>query len=143
MKPRLPKHLQNTLKQFVGRNGINNNSIKLNSNPQYYIKRTYIDDSNKKRKVLIKQLHLMKKKKEYISMITAYDYNQAKLADNAGIDIILVGDSLANVMLGYQKTNSLTLDSMIHHCKAVTNGTERAFVIGDMTFGTYLTVQGM
>jgi len=79
----------------------------------------------------------MKQKKEKITMITAYDYPTAQLLDEAGVETILVGDSLGNVVLGYKDTLSVTLDEMIHHGKAVVRGSERAFVIIDMPFLTY------
>ncbi len=78
-----------------------------------------------------------KKNKEKITMLTAYDYISAKIVDEADIDIILVGDSLAMVVLGYKNTNSVTLNEMLHHAKAVLRGTQRAFVVLDMPFGTY------
>ncbi len=74
---------------------------------------------------------------ELISMITAYDYSSAKIVDAAGIDVILVGDSLGMVVLGYKDTLSVSLDDMIHHGKAVVRGTDRAMVVIDMPFMTY------
>ncbi len=74
-----------------------------------------------------------------ISMLTAYDYSTAKLLDEAGVDTILVGDSLGMVMLGYENTLQVTLDDMIHHTKAVKRGVKNAYVIGDMPFMTYHT----
>ncbi len=74
-----------------------------------------------------------------ISMLTAYDYTTAKLIDEAGIDTILVGDSLGMVMLGYEDTLKVTLEDMIHHTKAVTRGVKEAFVVFDMPFMTYHT----
>jgi 3-methyl-2-oxobutanoate hydroxymethyltransferase len=74
-----------------------------------------------------------------ISMLTAYDYTTAKLVDQAGVDSILVGDSLGMVMLGYKDTLKVTLDDMIHHTKAVMRGVESAFVVIDMPFMTYHT----
>jgi 3-methyl-2-oxobutanoate hydroxymethyltransferase len=72
-----------------------------------------------------------------ISMLTAYDYTMACLLDEAGVDCLLVGDSLGMVMLGYENTLRVTMDEMIHHTKAVARGTRNAFVIGDMPFLSY------
>ena len=79
----------------------------------------------------------MKAKKEKIVMLTAYDYSTAKLVDEAGIPLILVGDSLGMVILGYDSTIPVTMDDMIHHTKAVARGTKQAIVVGDMPFMTY------
>lgn len=81
----------------------------------------------------------MKKKGEKISMLTAYDYSTAKLVDKAGINGILVGDSLGNVMLGYPDTVSVTMEDMIHHGAAVARGAENALVVIDMPFMSYQT----
>jgi 3-methyl-2-oxobutanoate hydroxymethyltransferase len=88
-------------------------------------------------RVSINQIKEMKSKKEKIVMLTAYDYSTAKLVDEAGIPLILVGDSLGTVMLGYESTIPVTMDAMIHHTKAVVRGTKQALVIGDMPFMTY------
>ena len=72
-----------------------------------------------------------------VSMLTAYDYNTARTIDEAGIDMILVGDSLGNVMLGYENTLAVTVDDMIHHGKAVSRGAQQAFVVIDMPFMSY------
>ena len=74
-----------------------------------------------------------------ISMLTAYDYSMAKLMDEAGVDSILVGDSLGNVILGYENTLAVTMEDMIHHGKAVVRGVKKAFVIIDMPFMSYQT----
>jgi len=78
-----------------------------------------------------------KKEGQPITMLTAYDYAMARLTDAAGIDAILVGDSLGNVMLGYNSTIPVTMDDMIHHLKAVCRGVNRAMVIGDLPFLSY------
>lgn len=80
-----------------------------------------------------------KEENDKISMLTAYDYSMAKLIDSAGINMILVGDSLGMVMLGYKDTLSVTMDDMIHHTRAVTRGAENALVVGDMPFMSYQT----
>ena len=80
---------------------------------------------------------LDRKGKLPISMLTAYDYNTARTIDEAGIDMILVGDSLGNVMLGYENTLAVTVDNMIHHGKAVCRGAQEAFVVVDMPFMSY------
>ncbi|PKN36149.1 MAG: 3-methyl-2-oxobutanoate hydroxymethyltransferase [Deltaproteobacteria bacterium HGW-Deltaproteobacteria-19] len=79
----------------------------------------------------------MKKKGEKITMITAYDYPTGAIVDEAGIDLILVGDSLGMVVLGYDSTLPVTMDVMIHHTKAVSRAVSRALVIGDMPFMSY------
>lgn len=79
----------------------------------------------------------MKQRNEPITMVTAYDYPSAKLADEAGIDAILVGDSLGMVVLGYSSTIPVTIQDMVHHTKAVVRGTKRAFVVTDLPFLTY------
>ncbi len=88
-------------------------------------------------RVSIIQIREMKQKGERIAMLTAYDYATAKLIDEAGIPLILVGDSLGMVVLGYESTIPVTMDEMIHHTKAVVRGTTRALVVGDMPFMTY------
>lgn len=80
-----------------------------------------------------------KREKTKISMLTAYDYSTAKLINDAGINSILVGDSLGNVMLGYEDTISVTMEDMIHHTKAVSRGAKDALVIADMPFMSYQT----
>ena len=71
---------------------------------------------------------------EKISMLTAYDYSMAKLVDRAGIDMILVGDSLGNVMLGFDNTTHVTMSDMLHHTKSVARGAEHCMVVADMPF---------
>ena len=82
-------------------------------------------------------LQEMKRKGEKISMLTAYDYTMAKIVDNAGMDIILVGDSASNVMAGHETTLPITLDQMIYHASSVVRGVERALVVVDLPFGSY------
>src|SRR5919109_2098003 len=79
----------------------------------------------------------MKGRGEKIAMLTAYDYSTARIADEAGIDALLVGDSLGMVMLGYESTVSVTMEEMVHHTKAVSRGARHALVIGDMPFLSY------
>ena len=94
------------------------------------------NNSNQSR-VTIKILNQMKKKSERISMLTAYDFSFAKIIDEAGIDIILVGDSASNVMAGHETTLPITLDQMIYHASSVVRAVNRALVIVDLPFGTY------
>lgn len=89
------------------------------------------------KKVTVSTFLEMKEKNEKITMLTAYDYSMAKCLDAAGVDSLLVGDSLGMTMLGYENTLSVTLDDMIHHCKAVCRGARRAMVVCDMPFMTY------
>ncbi|MDQ3964939.1 MAG: 3-methyl-2-oxobutanoate hydroxymethyltransferase [Actinomycetota bacterium] len=90
-----------------------------------------------KRRMSIPELREMKDRGEKISMLTAYDYPTARLLDEAGVDVLLVGDSLGMVVLGYDSTVYVTLEEMIHHVKAVVRGTQGALVIGDLPFGSY------
>lgn len=95
---------------------------------------TYVED---KRKVTTRRLFEMKQRGEKISMLTAYDYSMAKLIDQAGMDVILVGDSASNVMAGNVTTLPMTLDQMIYHGESVMRAVKRALVVVDMPFGTY------
>jgi len=88
-------------------------------------------------KVTTSNLLEMKEKGEKITMLTAYDYLMASQLDECGIDLLLVGDSVGNVLLGYENTIPVTMDEMIHHCSAVARGVRRAMVIGDMPFMSY------
>lgn len=95
----------------------------------------YISDD--KKKVTTHRLAEMKQHGDKISMLTSYDYTMAGIVDRAGMDVILVGDSAANVMAGNTTTLPITLDEMIYHGKCVTRATQRAFVVVDMPFGSY------
>jgi len=88
-------------------------------------------------RVTINQIKEMKQKGEKIVMLTAYDYVTAKLVEEVGVPMILVGDSLGMVVLGYDSTIPVTMDVMLHHTRAVTKGTSQALVVGDMPFMTY------
>jgi 3-methyl-2-oxobutanoate hydroxymethyltransferase len=90
-------------------------------------------------KVTTSHLVEMKEKGEKITMLTAYDCLMASQLDECGIDVLLVGDSVGNVLLGYENTIPVTMDEMIHHCSAVTRGAKRALVVGDMPFMSYQT----
>lgn len=95
---------------------------------------TYTEDN---RKVTTHRLIEMKKRGEKISMLTAYDYSMASIIDQAGMDVILVGDSASNVMAGNVTTLPMTLDQMIYHGKSVVKAVRRALVVVDMPFGSY------
>ncbi len=95
------------------------------------------EDSMEAQKVTIAALQKKKETGQKITMMTAYDYPTAGLVDQAGIDTILVGDSLGMVVLGYESTVPVTMDEMIHHCKAVSRGAKSSFIIGDMPFMSY------
>lgn len=88
-------------------------------------------------KVTVPEIRARKGAGEKITMLTAYDYPWALMVDRAGIDMILVGDSLGMVVLGYPDTVSVSMDEMVHHLKAVTRAAQRALVVGDMPFGAY------
>lgn len=95
---------------------------------------TYTED---RRKVTTRRLAEMKQRGEKIACLTAYDYSMAKLVDGAGVDLILVGDSASNVMMGNTTTLPVTLDQMIFMAKSVVKGTGRALVVCDMPFGSF------
>ncbi|GAW92084.1 3-methyl-2-oxobutanoate hydroxymethyltransferase [Calderihabitans maritimus] len=90
-----------------------------------------------KEKVTTTKLREMKKDGQKFAMVTAYDYPTAQLVDQSEIEMILVGDSLGMVMLGYDSTVPVTMDEMIHHIKAVVRGAPHTFVVGDLPFGSY------
>jgi 3-methyl-2-oxobutanoate hydroxymethyltransferase len=91
----------------------------------------------KVKKITVKDFCDMKGGERKISMLTAYDASMARLLDTAGVDALLVGDSLGMVVLGYDSTVPVTMEEMLHHAGAVSRGAERALVIGDMPFGSY------
>jgi len=88
-------------------------------------------------RITVNQIREMKQKGEKIAMLTTYDYSTARIVDEAGIPLILVGDSLGMVVLGYESTIPVTMEEMLHHTKAVARGAKRAMVIGDMPFMSY------
>ncbi|WP_027137503.1 3-methyl-2-oxobutanoate hydroxymethyltransferase [Gaetbulibacter saemankumensis] len=89
------------------------------------------------KRVTVKTLVDMKANGEKISMLTAYDYTMAKIVDEAGVDVILVGDSASNVMAGHETTLPITLDQMIYHASSVVRATDRALIVVDLPFGSY------
>ena len=99
-------------------------------------KKGYLTITNQK-KVTTHRLREMKQQGEKISMLTAYDYSMASVIDQAGIDVILVGDSASNVMAGNTTTLPMTVEQMIYHGKSVMNAVKRAMVVVDMPFGSY------
>lgn len=112
----------------------NDDNINMVSGKRYFS----VQGSNNSKSLSTLQQKYMNEEK--ISMITAYDYTSAKLCDTAGFDILLVGDSLGMVQLGYDGTENVTMCEMLHHCKSVSRTAKSAFLIGDMPFGSYLTV---
>lgn len=96
----------------------------------------------KDKKFTVSHFKAFKARGEKIAMLTAYDYSMARLLDDAGVDSLLVGDSLGMTMLGYENTLQVTMEDMIHHTKAVRRGTKNAFLIADMPFLSYhITVE--
>jgi 3-methyl-2-oxobutanoate hydroxymethyltransferase len=94
-------------------------------------------DFSKVRKVTTHTLQEMKEEGVKISMLTAYDYSMARIVDDAGVDVILVGDSASNVMAGHETTLPITLDQMIYHASSVVRAVSRALIIVDLPFGSY------
>ena len=92
---------------------------------------------NEIKRVTTHTLQSMKKKGEQISMLTAYDFSMARILDDAGIDVLLVGDSASNVMAGHETTLPITLDQMIYHAQSVVRAIKRCLVVVDMPFGSY------
>ena len=88
-------------------------------------------------RVTTRNVQEFKKKGQKFAVLTAYDYPTAKLVEEVGVPVILVGDSLGQVVLGYDSTVKVTMEEMLHHTKAVVRGTQRAMVVGDMPFLSY------
>jgi 3-methyl-2-oxobutanoate hydroxymethyltransferase len=93
--------------------------------------------TSKVKRITTHVLQEMKNQGEKIAMLTAYDYSMARILDNAGIDVILVGDSASNVMAGHETTIPITLNEMIYHASSVVRGIKRALIVVDLPFGTY------
>lgn len=128
---RLTAPVPNPLQKRYGRQGLaRKGEWKPNSHAQEV---THVT----RPKVTISDFEKKKSEGKKITMMTAYDFPTASLVDQAEIDSILVGDSLGMVVLGYEGTVPVTMDEMIHHCKAVRRGTQRSFIIGDMPFMSY------
>jgi 3-methyl-2-oxobutanoate hydroxymethyltransferase len=89
------------------------------------------------KRIRVPDLEARKQRGEKVAMLTAYDYTMARLLDSAGIDVLLVGDSLGMVVLGYETTLPVTMEAMVHHTRAVSRGARRALVVADMPFLTY------
>ena len=102
-----------------------------------HARRTTMSVHSNARKVTTHTLQEMKRADEKITMLTAYDYSLAKLVDQAGVDVILVGDSASNVMAGQVTTVPITLEHMIYHAQCVQRAVDRALIVVDMPFGTY------
>lgn len=93
--------------------------------------------SSEVKRVTTHTLQAMKERGEKIAMLTAYDFSMARILDEAGIDVLLVGDSASNVMAGHETTLPITLDQMIYHAQSVIRAVRRAMVVVDMPFGSY------
>ncbi|MCB0026655.1 MAG: 3-methyl-2-oxobutanoate hydroxymethyltransferase, partial [Anaerolineales bacterium] len=91
----------------------------------------------RERKTSILDIQKMYREGQPFSMVTAYDYALARLVDAAGIEMILVGDSLGMVMMGLESTVPVTMEEMLHHCRSVARGADNTFLVGDMPFMSY------
>jgi 3-methyl-2-oxobutanoate hydroxymethyltransferase len=98
---------------------------------------TVTASSTREHRVTARSLAVRKRKGERISMLTAYDFTFAQIFDTAGVDVLLVGDSLCNVIQGYDTTLPVTMDEMLYHTRLVSRGVRRAMVVGDMPFGSF------
>ena len=107
----------------------------------FKLERTVSQHKPETKKITTLRLQAMKQEGEPITMLTAYDYTMARLLDRSGVEILLVGDSAANVMAGHSTTLPITLDQMIYHGASVVRGVQQAFVIVDMPFGSYQVSQ--
>jgi 3-methyl-2-oxobutanoate hydroxymethyltransferase len=94
-----------------------------------------------KKKLTIRRLHAKKKKGEKITMLTCYDSSFAKILEHTPVDMVLVGDSLGNIVMGYDNTIPVTLDDVVHHTACVSRSMQKTFIVADMPFGSYLTVE--
>jgi len=94
-------------------------------------------ENNTYKRITTNSLNEMKQKNEKITMLTSYDYTMAKIIDDSGVDVILVGDSASNVMAGHETTLPITLDQMIYHASSVVRAVKRSLVVVDLPFGTY------
>ncbi|CAB4378165.1 ketopantoate hydroxymethyltransferase [Rhizophagus irregularis] len=106
---------------------------------QFYSSKGVNASNPNRAKVTINTIQKLYKSKEPITVLTAHDYPTGLFVEKAGIEICLVGDSLGMVALGYQNTSPITMEEMLHHCRAVTRGAKSSFLVGDMPFGSYET----
>ena len=114
---------------------LQNRNFNTNHNPS--VNPTNLSTNKVERKMTTLELLHLKREGKKISMITAYDYPSGLHVENAGFEIVLVGDSLGMVVLGYETTQPVTMEEMIHHCKAVRRGARNRFIVADMPFGSY------
>ena len=105
--------------------------------PNFVVKSKTMSVNKEIKRVTTHILQEMKQRGEKIAMLTAYDYSMATILDDAGLDVLLVGDSASNVMAGHETTLPITLDQMIYHAQGVVRGANRAFVVVDLPFGSY------